>query len=63
MRHVATATAPAFGTWLLYALMAGGVVFVGVGAALPHVRLFASGIWLVALAMLVRLLLSLAPPL
>ena len=51
------------GTWLLYALMAVGAVFVGVGAALPHPRLLASGIWLVTLAVLVRLLLSLAPPL
>jgi hypothetical protein len=52
-----------FGTWLLYALMAAGAVFVGVGAALPHPRLFAAGVWLVSLAVLVRLLLALAAPL
>jgi hypothetical protein len=51
------------GTWLLYALMAAGGVFVVMGAALPHVRLFASGVWLVSLARIVRLLLALAAPL
>jgi hypothetical protein len=51
------------GIGLLYALMAAGAVFVAVGVALPHPRSLASGIWLITLAMLVRLLLSLAPPL
>jgi hypothetical protein len=52
-----------FGAGLLYALIAAGAVFVGAGAAPPHPRLFASGVWLVTLAVLVRLLLSFAPPL
>jgi hypothetical protein len=50
------------GTGLLSGLIAAGLVFVAVGVALPHPRFFASGVWLVTLAVLARLLLSLAAP-
>jgi hypothetical protein len=50
------------GPGLLYALLAVGGVWAGVGGGAGHAPLLAVGVWLVTLPMVVRLLLSRASP-
>src|SRR4051812_27543044 len=53
---------PQLAPGLLDALLAAGVVWVTVGGMAGHAHLFVAGVWLVTLAIMVRLLLSRAPP-
>ena len=50
------------GIWLLYLLAVIGVVGVLIGGATGRQRVFAAGVWLVSLSILLQLLVSLARP-
>jgi hypothetical protein len=50
------------GIGLLPALIAAGLVFVGIGGLGGHPRIFAVGFWLVTLSLVVLLLLHRGPP-